>query len=66
VGTLRQKDMEIKNLTVTYSDNYAKLRDLSIVMDDSTLLEELNRNANIFDVNVSSEIAMIPYGTMGS
>jgi hypothetical protein len=39
---------------VKYSDTSAKLQDLSIALDDSTLRVELNRNANIPDMNVSS------------
>jgi hypothetical protein len=52
VCTLRQKEMEIKKLTVKYSYTSAKLQYLSIVLDDSTLLAELNGNANISDLNV--------------
>jgi hypothetical protein len=37
---LRQKEFEIKQLTVKYSDTYAKLQDLSAVLDDGTLLAE--------------------------
>jgi hypothetical protein len=35
------------------------LHDLSIVLDDSTLLAEFDRNTNISDLNLSSVIAMI-------
>jgi hypothetical protein len=59
VCTLHQKEMVIKNLTVKYSDTSAKLQDLSIVLNDSTLIVELNRNANISDLNVSSVVAMM-------
>jgi hypothetical protein len=41
VCTLHQKDTDIKKLTVKYSDTSAKLQDLSIALDDSTLLAEL-------------------------
>jgi hypothetical protein len=59
VCSLRQKEFEIKQITVKYSDNYAKLQDLSVVLDDNTLLAELNHNSNIPDLNVSSMNATI-------
>jgi hypothetical protein len=43
---------------VTYSDISAKLQDLSVVLDDNTLIPELKRNAKISDVNMSSVIAI--------
>jgi hypothetical protein len=52
--TLHQKEFEIKKLTVKYSDTSANFQELSIALDDSTLLAELNHNANIPDLNVSS------------
>jgi hypothetical protein len=54
VCSLHQKELEIKKITVSYSDTSAKLQDLSIVLDNSTLLEELKHNVNIADLNVSS------------
>jgi hypothetical protein len=54
VCSLHQKEFEIKKLTVKYSDTSVSLQDLSVALDDSTLLAELNRNANIPDLNVSS------------
>jgi hypothetical protein len=42
---------------VKYSDTSAKLQYFSIILDNSTLLAELNRNANISDLNMSSVIA---------
>jgi hypothetical protein len=59
VCNLRQKEMEIKKLTVKYSDTSAKLQDLSIILDDSTLLAESNHNANIYDLNVFSVTVMM-------
>jgi hypothetical protein len=53
VCSLRQKEFEIKQLTVKYSDNSTKMQDLSIVLDDSTLLAQLNYHANIPYFNVS-------------
>jgi hypothetical protein len=53
VCTLHQKEFEINNLTVKYSDTSEKLQDLSVALDDGTLLAELNRNTNIPDLNVS-------------
>jgi hypothetical protein len=38
----RQKDEEIKHLSSKYSDTSAKLQDLSAVLDDGTLLAELD------------------------
>jgi hypothetical protein len=54
VCSLRQKELEIEKLTVSYSDTSAKLQDLSIVLDKSTLLPELKHNVNISELNVSS------------
>jgi hypothetical protein len=52
--SFRKKDFQIKLLTVNYSDTSAKFQDLSVVLDDSTLLAELNCHANIQDLNMSS------------
>jgi hypothetical protein len=54
VCSLRQKELESKKLSVSYSDTSAKLQDLSAVLDHSTLLAELKQNVNIADMNVSS------------
>jgi light-regulated signal transduction histidine kinase (bacteriophytochrome) len=58
VCAIFQKEMEIKKLTVRYSDTSAKLQDVSIILYDSTLLAaliaELNHNAKLSDLNVSS------------
>jgi hypothetical protein len=54
VCSLHQKEFQINNITAKYSETSVKLQDLSVVLDDSTLLAELNRNANITDLNVSS------------
>jgi hypothetical protein len=59
VCSLRQKDLEIEKLSVFYSDTSAKLQDLSIFLDNNTLLEELKHNVNIADFNVSSIHATI-------
>jgi hypothetical protein len=61
VCNLGQKEMEIKKLTVRYSDTSAKLQYLFIVFDDSSLLADLNRNANLYYLNVFSVIAMMWY-----
>jgi hypothetical protein len=50
VCSLRQKEEEIKKLSSKYSDTSAKLQDLSAVLDDGTLLAELdetNPNLNV-------------------
>jgi hypothetical protein len=39
---LRQKEAEVKLLSTKYSDTSAKLQDLSPVLDDGTLLAELD------------------------
>jgi hypothetical protein len=44
VCSLRQKEAEIKLLSSKYSDTSAKLQDLSAVLDDGTLLAELDDN----------------------
>jgi hypothetical protein len=52
--SLHQKEFEFKQSTVKYSDTSVKLQDLSLVLYDNTLIAELNRNANIPDLNASS------------
>jgi hypothetical protein len=44
VCSLRKKEEEIKHLSSKYSDTSAKLQDLSAVLDDGTLLAELDDN----------------------
>jgi hypothetical protein len=44
VSSLRHKEAEIKLLSSKYSDTSAKLQDLSAVLDDGTLLAELDDN----------------------
>jgi hypothetical protein len=61
VCSLRQKDLEIEKLTVSYSDTSEKLQELSIVLDNSTLLAELKHNIIIADLNVSSIHATMRY-----
>jgi hypothetical protein len=57
VCSLRQKDEEIKTLSFKYSDTYAKLQDLSTVLDDRTLLAELDEtNSNVNVSMVKSEM----------
>jgi hypothetical protein len=54
VCSLRQKEFEIKQLTAKYSDTSVKMQDLSDVLDDGTLLAELNCHATTPYLNVSS------------
>jgi hypothetical protein len=54
VFSLHQNEFGIKQLTVKYSDTYAKLQDLFIILDDITLLAELSCHANIPYLNMSS------------
>jgi hypothetical protein len=51
VCSLLQKEEEIKHLSSKYSDTSAKLQDLSAVLDDGTLLAELDDNN--LNLNVS-------------
>jgi hypothetical protein len=51
VFSLRQQEEEIKHLSSKYSDAYAKLQDFSEVLDDRTLLAELDDNT--LNLNVS-------------
>jgi hypothetical protein len=57
VFSLRQKEAEIKLLSSKYSDNSAKLQDVSSVLYDGTLLAELDDNNLNLDVSlVKSEM----------
>jgi hypothetical protein len=57
VCSLRQKEEEIKHMSSKYSDTSAKLQDLSAVLDDGTLLAELDENNSILNVSmVKSEM----------
>jgi hypothetical protein len=53
VCSLRQKEAEIKLLSSKYSDTSAKLQDLSSVIDDGTLLAELD------DTNLNLKISLV-------
>jgi hypothetical protein len=55
--SLRQKEAEVKLLSSKYSDNSAKLEDLSSVLDDGTLLAELD------DTNLNLNISLVKYET---
>jgi hypothetical protein len=57
VCTLHQTKLEVKKLSVSYSDTSAKLQDLKIVLGDNTLLAELELNVKISELNLSSVIA---------
>jgi hypothetical protein len=57
VCTLRQEELEIEKLSVAFSDTSAKLQDLSVVLDDNTLLPEFKKHVQISGVIVSSVIA---------
>jgi hypothetical protein len=54
VCSLRQKELEIEKLSVSYSDTSAKFQEFSIVLDNITLVAELKHNVKIADMNVSS------------
>jgi hypothetical protein len=57
VGSLHQKEEEIKTLSSKYSDTSEKLQDLSAVLDDGTLLAELDEtNSNLNVSMVKSEM----------
>jgi hypothetical protein len=53
VFSLCQKEVEIKQLTVKYSDTSSKFQDLSAVLYDGTLLAELHCLATTTYFNVS-------------
>jgi hypothetical protein len=53
VCSLRQKEAEVKLLSSKYSDSSAKLQDLSSVLDDGTLLVELD------DTNLNLNISLV-------
>jgi hypothetical protein len=55
VCSLRQKEAEVKLLRSKYSDTYAKLQDLSSVLDDKTLLAELD------DITTNLNISLVKY-----
>jgi hypothetical protein len=52
VCSLRQKEVDIKFISVRYNDTSAKLQNLSAVLDDGTLLAELNCVTTTTDLNV--------------
>jgi hypothetical protein len=57
VCSLLQKEEEIKKLSSKYSDNSAKLQDLSAVLDDGTLLAILDETSSNLNVSmVKSEM----------
>jgi hypothetical protein len=51
--SLHQKEAEINLLSKNYSDTSAKLQDLSPVLDDGTLLAELENVTTTTDLNLS-------------
>jgi hypothetical protein len=52
VCSLRQKEEEIKKLSFKYSDTSAKLQYLSAVLDDGTLLAELDETSSNLNVSM--------------
>jgi hypothetical protein len=55
VCSLRQKEEEVKTLSSKYIDTSAKLQDLSEVLDDGTLLAELD------ETNSNLNVSMVKY-----
>jgi hypothetical protein len=53
VCSLRQKEAEVKLISSKYSDTSVKLQDLSSVLDDGTLLAELD------DINMNLNISLV-------
>jgi hypothetical protein len=53
VCSIRHKEADIKLISARYSDTSAKLQDLSPVLDDGTVLAELESITATTDVNVS-------------
>jgi hypothetical protein len=63
VCSLRQKEAEVKLLGSKYSDTSAKLQDLSPVLDDGTLLAELeiittNLNASLVKYEMRDKVGI--------
>jgi hypothetical protein len=57
VCSLRQKEAEVKLLSSKYSDTFAKLQDHYSVLDDGTLLTELDNINTNFNISlVKSEM----------
>jgi hypothetical protein len=63
VCSLHQKEAEVKLLSSKFSDTYAKLQDLSPVLDDGTLLAEfdnITKNLNVYlvkyDIRYKAEV----------
>jgi hypothetical protein len=52
VCSLRQKEAEVKLISTKYSDTSAKLQNLSPVLDDGTVLAELDSSTTYTDLNV--------------
>jgi hypothetical protein len=53
VCSLRQKEAEIKLFSTKHSDTSSKLQDLYAVLDDGTLMAELDNVTTTTDLNVS-------------
>jgi hypothetical protein len=53
VCTLHQEELEIENLSASFSDTSAKLQYIYVVVDESTLLPELKKNVKISDVSMA-------------
>jgi hypothetical protein len=60
VCSLRQKEAEIKLISSKYSDTSAKLQDLSSVLDDGTLLEELDDITNNLNISWQLQYRCLP------
>jgi hypothetical protein len=52
VFSLRQKEAEVKLLSSKYSDTSSRIQDLSSVLDDGTLLEELDNSTTNLNVSL--------------
>jgi hypothetical protein len=57
VCTLRQDELEIENLNASFSDTSAKLQDIFVLLDDITLLPELKKHVQIYDVSMAFVVA---------
>jgi hypothetical protein len=47
-------------MSASFSDTSSKLQAISVVLDDNTLLPELKKNVQIYDVRMASAVATAP------
>jgi hypothetical protein len=57
VYTLRQEELEIESLSLSFNDASAKLQDFSVLLDHITLLPELKKHVQISYVSMAFVVA---------